>query len=78
MMRAGIVLFAAGYLYFSRTDSLWGFYAAFALIALGSSLGGFIPIATTITNWFSRRRAAALGLSMTGMGVGGLLIPLVV
>ena len=78
MMRAGIVLFAAGYLYFSRIDSLWGFYAAFALIALGSSLGGFIPIATTITNWFSRRRAAALGLSMTGMGVGGLLIPLVV
>ena len=31
MMRAGIVLFAAGYLYFSRIDSLWGFYAAFAV-----------------------------------------------
>ena len=78
MMRAGIALFAAGYVYFSRVDSLWSFYAAFALIALGSSLGGFIPIATTITNWFARRRATALGLSMTGMGVGGLLIPLVV
>lgn len=78
MMRAGIVLFAAGYIYFSRIDSLWSFYAAFALIALGSSLGGFIPIATTITNWFARRRATALGLAMTGMGVGGLLIPLVV
>lgn len=78
MMRVGIALFAAGYLCFSRIDSLWGFYLSFALIALGSSLGGFIPIATTITNWFVRQRATALGLSMTGMGVGGLLIPLVV
>jgi len=78
MMRVGIVLFAAGYLYFSRISTLWDFYLAFALIALGSSLGGFIPIATTITNWFVRKRATALGLSMTGMGVGGLLIPLVV
>ena len=78
MMRTEIALFAAGYIYFSRIDSLRDFYAAFALIALGSSLGGFIPIASIITNWFSRRRAAALGVSMTGMGVGGLLIPLVV
>ena len=57
MMRVGIALFAAGYLCFSRIDSLWGFYLSFALIALGSSLGGFIPIATTITNWFVRQRA---------------------
>ena len=78
IMRIGIVLFGIGYLLFSRIESLWELYLSFALIALGSSLGGFIPIAATITNWFSRQRATALGISMTGMGVGGLLIPLVV
>jgi MFS family permease len=31
MMRVGIALFAAGYLCFSRIDSLWGFYLSFAL-----------------------------------------------
>lgn len=78
MMRLGIGLFGLGYIAFSRIDSLAQFYLAFALIALGSSLGGFIPIATTITNWFVRRRATVLGLTMTGMGVGGLLVPVVV
>ncbi|MDE0964995.1 MAG: MFS transporter [Candidatus Latescibacteria bacterium] len=78
MMQIGIVLFGIGYLCFSRIDSLWDFYLSFALIALGSSLGGFIPISTTITNWFARQRSTALGISMTGMGVGGLLISLVV
>ena len=78
MMQLGMALFGVGYLYFSRIDSLGDFYLSFALIALGSSLGGFIPISATITNWFARQRATALGISMTGMGVGGLLIPLVV
>jgi len=78
MMRLGILLFSAGFVLFSRMDSLFTFYLSFAVIALGSSLGGFMPIATTITNWFARRRATALGITMTGMGTGGLLIPLVV
>ena len=78
MMQVGIAFFGAGYIYFSHIDSLWDFYLSFALIALGSSLGGFIPISATITHWFARQRATALGISMTGMGVGGLLVPLVV
>ena len=78
MMRVGVFLFGLGYLAFSYIDSLSQFYLAFALIALGSSLGGFIPIATTITNWFVRQRSTVLGLTMTGMGVGGLLVPLIV
>lgn len=78
MMRVGIVLFGMGYIAFSRIDSIAQFYLAFALIALGSSLGGFIPIATTITHWFVRKRATVLGATMTGMGVGGLLVPIIV
>ena len=78
MMCLGIALFSLGFVLFSRMDSLATFYLSFALLALGSSLGGFMPIGTTITNWFVRQRTTALGISMTGMGAGGLLIPLVV
>ncbi|MGY8826603.1 MAG: MFS transporter [Candidatus Latescibacterota bacterium] len=78
IMRVGIFLFGLGYLAFSRIESLSQFYLAFALIALGSSLGGFISISTTITNWFVRQRSTVLGLTMTGMGVGGLLVPIIV
>jgi len=72
IMQIGIGLFGIGYLCFSRIDSLLDLYLSFALIALGSSLGGFIPISATITNWFARQRSTALGISMTGMGVGSL------
>ena len=48
MMQVGIAFFGAGYIYFSHIDSLWDFYLSFALVALGSSLGGFIPILSLI------------------------------
>lgn len=78
VMSIGNSLFAAGFLLFSRIDSLTSFYLSLALIALGSSLGGFMPIAATVIQWFSRRRSAALGLTLAGMGTGGLLVPGVV
>ncbi len=78
MMQIGMVLFGAGFIYMSQINSLVTFYIAFALMALGSSLGGFMPLATTVTNWFARKRAMALGVMMTGMSVGGLTVPLVV
>ena len=63
MMCLGNALFSLGFVLFSRMDSLATFYLSFALLALGSSLGGFMPIGTTITNWFVRRRTTALGIS---------------
>lgn len=77
MMQMGMVLFGSGFIYLSKIDSLVTFYIAFGLMALGSSLGGFMPLATTVTNWFSRKRAMALGVMMTGMSVGGLMVPMV-
>jgi sugar phosphate permease len=74
VMRAGIVLFGIGLMLFSRVQSIPAFYAIFFLIAVGTSLGGFLPMSTTIVNWFERRRATAMGLMQTGMGIGGLLV----
>ena len=78
VMRVGLTVFGVGFLLFSRMDSIAMFYASFAMMAIGSGLGTFLPVATTITNWFRRRRATAIGIGMTGMGVGGLMVPLVV
>jgi MFS family permease len=59
-------------------NSLTTFYAALAVVGLGSSLGGFMPIAATVTQWFARRRSTALGITLSGMGAGGMMVPLVV
>ena len=71
VMTVGNVLFA-------QVNSLTTFYAALAVVGLGSSLGGFMPIAATVTQWFARRRSPALGITLSGMGAGGMMVPLVV
>jgi sugar phosphate permease len=76
-MRVGVALFGLGFIVFSQMNSIATFYAAFVLIALGSSLGGYFPITVTVVNWFSRRRSTALGLVSAGMAIGGLLAPIV-
>jgi len=78
IMRLGNVLFAVGFLLLSRIDGIYSFYGAFAIVALGSSLGGFMPITAAVTSWFRRWRSISLGLMLAGMGAGGLLVPGVV
>lgn len=77
LIQVGVVVFGVGFMLFSQIRSPVGFFATFFLIALGSSLAGYLPIGVAVVNWFRRRRALALGLSATGMAVGGLLAPLV-
>jgi MFS family permease len=78
LIRAGMIIFGVGFLLFSQISSPVGFFLAFFIMAIGASLGGYLPIGVAIVNWFHRRRALALSLSATGMAVGGFLTPLVV
>ena len=77
MVRLGMLLFGAGFIMFSYTDSVLDYYVTFLLMALGSSVAGFLTVATTVVNWFERRRSVAMGIAMSGFGIGGLLVPAV-
>jgi sugar phosphate permease len=77
MIRVGIVVFGAGLMLLSFTDSLAGFYAAFVVVALGSSLCGFFPVNVAFINWFERWRARALSSLSLGIALGGISVPLV-
>jgi sugar phosphate permease len=78
ILSIGTVLFGVGFILFSRVDSLLTFYLTFALIALGSSLGGFATLMVSIVNWFSRHRSKAIAASQLGFSIGGLSVPLVI
>lgn len=78
ILRIGVVCFGVGFIAFSQVQSLLSFYAAFALIALGSSLGGFATVMVAIVNWFSRHRSKAVAFSQIGYALGGMAVPLVV
>ncbi len=78
VMRAGLILYALGFFLFARLDSLPLFYAASILLAVGSNVGGFLPITTVMVNWFDRYRARAISLSFIGYAFGGLVAPAVI
>ncbi|MXX30018.1 MAG: MFS transporter [Gammaproteobacteria bacterium] len=78
ILTIGTLIFGVGFMLFSQVESLLGFYLIFALIALGSSLGGLATLMVSLVNWFNRHRAKAVSLSQLGFSVGGLSVPLVI
>jgi MFS family permease len=78
LIRVGMVIFGAGFIAFSLIQGPVMFFITFFTMALGSSLGGYLPIGVALVRWFRRRRALALSISGMGMSIGGLLTPLVV
>ena len=77
MIRIGVILFGLGFMLLSQIDTLAGFYAAFIVIALGSSLCGFFPINVAIIHWFQIYRARALSSVGLGLALGGVFVPVI-
>ena len=78
VMLAGVAVTGLGFVLLSRTQSLWQFYGAFALIGAGVSIGSYLVVTTAVANWFVASRGRALGILSAGTGAGGFLVPLVV
>lgn len=77
IVRTGIVTFGIGLMLLSWIDTLIGFYAAFVVIALGSSMFTNSIVGVAIIHWFEKRRARALSALQFGSAVGGLFVFLV-
>ncbi len=78
ILAIGILIFGLGFILFGFIESLLEFYLTFALIAVGSSLGGFATVMVSLVNWFDRHRAKAIAISQMGYSLGGLSVPLVI
>ena len=78
VLQIGSFLFGLGLMLFSQMDSILTFYLTFALMALGSSLGGFPTLMVALVNWFNAHRSKAIAGSQIGYSVGGLLVPAII
>ncbi|MDA1215247.1 MAG: MFS transporter [Chloroflexi bacterium] len=75
--RVGVVLFGSGLMLFSRVDSVLLYYAVFLLMAVGTSMAGFVTLNSTLANWFIKRRTVAMSWAQMGLPVGGLTISVI-
>jgi MFS family permease len=62
----------------SRIDQLWMGYLTYG-VGIGVASGcSFIPMVAVVSGWFERRRNAAIGLTVSGIGCGTLfVVPLI-
>src|SRR3984893_18249352 len=58
-------------------SGLWQLYLFFILLAFTMTSGPApVPYGVVISHWFNRHRGLALGLSMMGIGIGSVVVPI--
>jgi MFS family permease len=63
------------HLAFGEVRSLGQLYGVIFFAAIFIAAGTYVPVASTISRWFERRRGLAMSIAMAGMGLGGFLMP---
>jgi MFS family permease len=59
-------------------SSLWQLYLLFTILGVAMASGPApVPYGVVISYWFNRHRGLALGLSMMGIGIGSIVVPIV-
>jgi MFS family permease len=74
VMAAGATLVGVVSMLLAQAQSLTYFYAMFVLSGVGQAGATIIPISLVISNWFEVKRGKALGMAMTGTGLGAMVM----
>ncbi|MGD9884785.1 MAG: MFS transporter [Reyranella sp.] len=75
VIEAGVLVMAAGLLGATQIASPWQLYATLGvLVGAGANCMSFSVQSQYLPNWFVRRRAMAIGLAFSGVGVGAITL----
>jgi sugar phosphate permease len=74
LMVVGVAIVALGFVLLSRMDSLWAFYGAVIVIAIGMSATAGPVGMVAIAHWFHRQRGRALSFMTVGAGLSGVMV----
>ncbi len=70
----GSIFTGIGFFLLSRITQLWQLYAVYLILAAGTGCASTITITTLIANWFVFKRGLAMGLTMSGLSLGGMIM----
>ena len=74
-MLVSAALLALSTLGFALLVNLWMLYGLLMLSGFAIAGATILPAQTLVINWFDRLRGQAMGLTMVGIGAGGLVLP---
>lgn len=70
----GGVIIGLGFIFLAHIHSLWQFYLAFVIIAMGASACSPIVAYITTAQWFIRKRGRAFSILAAGAGLSGFMV----
>ncbi len=74
-MAIGAAMAGAAFVAASRISSLGALVVCYAVIGIGVGASTITPGMIVAANWFSDRRALAIGITIAGAGLGGCVLP---
>jgi len=75
---AGSAVMGIGWLILSQVNSLGVFYASFMIVCIGASGISGVVLFTLVTRWFHKRLGLVIGITASGVCVGGFAVPAIV
>jgi MFS family permease len=78
LLFSGVLVLGFGIILLGLTQSLVMFYGAFILIAFGAGGCTSVVTMTAVANWFDKNVGKAMGLTASGFGASGIIIPVIV
>jgi len=78
MVLVGFTIGGLGLIFYSQIQGPIQYYAAYFILSIGFSLGGFVPSMTAVNAWMPHRRATAMAIVVGGSSLGGLFLPAIV
>jgi sugar phosphate permease len=71
----GVFVIGTSLILMNFVESLWAFYMVWGLaLGMGINIGLSLPIDKALTNWFVKKRGAALGIKNVMSGLSGVLV----
>lgn len=70
----GSIITGIGFFLLSRITQLWQLFGVYLFLAVGTSCASPLTVTTLIGNWFVLKRGMAMGLAMSGLSLGGMIM----
>jgi MFS family permease len=78
LLFSGVLVLGFGNILLGFTQSLAMFYGAIIFIAFGAGGCTSVVTMTAVANWFDKNVGKAMGVTVSGFGASGLIIPVIV